>query len=55
MALHEIDDGYLRRCVDDELDELLPHLRAISLDGPRGVGKTETAGRRAVVPLALLG
>lgn len=53
MALNQIDDGYLRRYVDDELDELLPHLRAISLDGPRGVGKTETAGRRADAILAL--
>lgn len=53
MALTQIDDGYLRRYVDDELDELLPHLRAIALDGPRGVGKTETAGRRADDVLAL--
>ena len=37
---------YQRRIVDDELDEL-SGLRAISLEGPRGVGKTETALRRA--------
>lgn len=38
---------YLRRTVDDELDDLLPELPAIALDGPKGVGKTETAERRA--------
>ena len=35
------------RIVDHELDELLAGLRAISLEGPRGVGKTSTALRRA--------
>ncbi len=38
---------YLRRVVDDELDVLLPDLPAIALDGPKGVGKTATASRRA--------
>lgn len=38
---------YLRRVVDDELDLLLPELAAISLEGARAVGKTETASRRA--------
>src|SRR5680860_1335909 len=38
---------YLPRNVDDELDELLPDLAAIAIDGPKGVGKTETAERRA--------
>lgn len=38
---------YLRRTVDDELDELLKLAPAIALDGPKGVGKTETASRRA--------
>ena len=38
---------YLRRVVDDDLDELLPSLPAVLLDGPKGVGKTETAMRRA--------
>lgn len=38
---------YFRRTVDDELDELLPGLAAIALDGAKGVGKTETAERRA--------
>jgi predicted AAA+ superfamily ATPase len=38
---------YLNRVVDHELDELLPDLPAISLEGPKGVGKTETALRRS--------
>lgn len=38
---------YEPRIVDHELDELLAGLPAISLEGPRGVGKTETALRRA--------
>jgi len=38
---------YLPRVVDAELDELLDELPAIALEGPRGVGKTETALRRA--------
>jgi predicted AAA+ superfamily ATPase len=39
--------GYITRVVDRELDELLPHLPAISLEGPKGVGKTATAARRS--------
>ncbi|MGN6089741.1 MAG: ATP-binding protein [Actinomycetales bacterium] len=39
--------GYVRRIVDDELDELLPGVAAISLEGPKGVGKTATAHARA--------
>lgn len=38
---------YLRRVVDDELDELAPSLPAIALEGAKGVGKTETALQRA--------
>ena len=38
---------YIPRIVDHELDELIDGLPAISLEGPRGVGKTETAQRRA--------
>jgi predicted AAA+ superfamily ATPase len=38
--------GYDRRIVDDELNELLPYLPAIALDGPKGVGKTTTAAQR---------
>ena len=38
---------YLRRLVDTELDELMLELPAIVLEGPKGVGKTATAERRA--------
>lgn len=38
---------YIRRVVDRELDQLLPALPAISLEGAKGVGKTETALQRA--------
>lgn len=38
---------YLRRTIDCELDELMPFAAAIALDGPKGVGKTGTAARRA--------
>lgn len=39
--------AYLARTVDSELDELLAVAPAIALDGPKGVGKTGTALRRA--------
>ncbi|SER77686.1 ATP-binding protein [Corynebacterium cystitidis] len=38
---------YLPRTIDRELDELLPIAPAIAIDGPKGVGKTATAARRA--------
>lgn len=38
---------YISRIVDRELDELLPSLPAVCLEGPKAVGKTETALRRA--------
>ena len=38
---------YIARIVDDELDELVAGLPAIAVEGPRAVGKTETAARRA--------
>ena len=38
---------YLIRVVDRELDELLPALAAVVLEGPKGVGKTASASRRA--------
>ena len=44
---------YLKRVVDTELDELLDGLAAIALEGPKGVGKTETAKRRAAIMVAL--
>ncbi len=44
---------YLPRIVDAELDELAQGLPAISLEGPKGVGKTATAQRRAHTTFAL--
>ena len=40
-------NDYIARIVDDELDVLVGGLPAISIEGPRAVGKTETALRRA--------
>lgn len=39
--------AYLPRTIDSELDDLLAGAPAIAIEGPRGVGKTETAKRRA--------
>ena len=39
--------NYRPRIVDAELDQLIAGLPAISLEGPKAVGKTETALRRA--------
>lgn len=44
---------YERRVIDDLLDEVQPHLEATSIYGPKGVGKTETARRRAKSVLEL--
>lgn len=44
---------YSRRYVDQTLDNLLPSLPAILLDGPKGVGKTSTATQRAKTVIAL--
>lgn len=44
---------YSRRIIDDLLDEVQPSLRAISIYGPKGAGKTATAERRAQTVLAL--
>ena len=44
---------YLPRIVDTELDELAAGLPAISVEGPKGVGKTATAQRRAATMFAL--
>ena len=47
MSSLSASTDYRRRVLDDELDELLTGLPAISIDGPKGVGKTATATRRA--------
>lgn len=38
---------YTTRVLDHELNELLKALPALAIEGPKGVGKTETASRRA--------
>jgi uncharacterized protein len=45
--------SYSRRIVDDQIDHLLPALPALSLDGPKGVGKTSTALQRATTVFEL--
>ena len=42
-----MNQGYQTRVVDDQLDRLLGGLPAICVEGPRAVGKTSTASRRA--------
>jgi predicted AAA+ superfamily ATPase len=44
---------YTPRVVDAELDELLAALPAVSLEGPKGVGKTASAERRVVTTYRL--
>ncbi len=44
---------YLARIVDSELDTLLAGVSAVSIEGPRAVGKTATAIRRAASVFAL--
>lgn len=39
--------AYSPRILDNELDELLGSLPALAIEGAKGVGKTETASRRA--------
>lgn len=39
--------AYARRLIDNDLDVLLPELAAIAIEGAKGVGKSETAKRRA--------
>jgi predicted AAA+ superfamily ATPase len=46
-------NSYSNRVIDGELDDLLPGLPAIAIDGPKGVGKTATAQQRAATMLAL--
>lgn len=45
--------AYRRRIIDETLDELLPDLAAIALEGAKGVGKTATATERAATVLSL--
>jgi predicted AAA+ superfamily ATPase len=41
------DSSYRHRVIDGELDELLSGLAAVAIEGPKAVGKTVTAMRRA--------
>ncbi len=52
QAIIRVPD-YQRRVVDDELDALLGDLPALSLQGPKGVGKTATAMERAATAFSL--
>jgi predicted AAA+ superfamily ATPase len=45
--------NYLRRVIDDELDEFQPRLAATHIYGAKGVGKTATARQRAASALSL--
>ena len=49
----QIMSTYLPRIVDDELDEPRADLPAIAMEGPKGVGKTATARRRARTTILL--
>lgn len=44
---------YLRRIIDDELDDLFSQVPAIAIDGPKAVGKTTTAEQRVLALLRL--
>ena len=46
-------EDYWRRIVDDQIDELFSGLPAISIEGPRGTGKTTTARQRVGTFVAL--
>lgn len=39
--------AYRSRVLDRELDQVINHLPALAIEGPKGVGKTATASRRA--------
>lgn len=46
-------NGYVRRIIDDQLDDFQPYLAATSLFGVKGVGKTATAEQRSATALYL--
>lgn len=47
IPLSDNSSNYLYRTLDQELDMLMPYAPAIAIDGPKGVGKTDTASRHA--------
>lgn len=46
-------EKYWHRIIDDQIDQLFSGLPAISIEGPRGIGKTTTARQRAGTFVAL--
>jgi predicted AAA+ superfamily ATPase len=48
-----VPSEYRPRVIDAELDELVPQLQALAIEGAKGVGKTATASRRAATIHAL--
>ena len=51
--MYSSDMAYLPRIVDRQLDRLLAGLPAVVLEGPKAVGKTVTALRRAIASVSL--
>jgi hypothetical protein len=47
------EQPYNRRVIDAELDELMPSLAALAIEGAKGVGKTASAMQRAATVRAL--
>lgn len=45
--------GYVRRILDDLLDDLLTEIAAVALEGPKAVGKTASATQRAATVFPL--
>ncbi len=46
-STRDFRSGYVRRVIDDELDERFGVMSAVLIDGPKAVGKTTTALQRA--------
>jgi uncharacterized protein len=53
MTPARVEPRYQRRILDDDLDELMPELAAIAIEGAKGVGKSATAARRSKTTLHL--
>lgn len=51
--LQSVSGIYVRRVIDDLLDNYIEHLPAIAIEGPKGVGKTATALQRAAADFRL--
>ncbi len=53
FTLKAMNNSYVPRVIDELLDEYSLYFPAIALEGPKGVGKTETARQRAISELQL--